>query len=258
MEIKSGIVNESMKENKIVFSEPFYLSTDKKTIMGEAPFSQILFLEYRETEAGSNPREYTGLKKANEAIIKSLLKDYKNMFRFLHSGVIVSLVNPVIKKDSLIIKYDDCCLTNGNQTRFIILLLTLLKMFFSDTAVRTINRTEFKDFIGSIFDSDIKETNVLPFVKYQKVNEMINFLLKNIKYLRSFNDIKLKDFLNSRIRIQVNLINSIVDDLEDELDAYTAGTFIAEANNDTQKVKADDIFGTFNSGNMVVLSDDIF
>ena len=46
----------------ISFSETFYKSSDAKTIMGEVPFKEILFLEYRETEAGSNPREYYGLK----------------------------------------------------------------------------------------------------------------------------------------------------------------------------------------------------
>jgi hypothetical protein len=68
-------------------------------------------------------------------------------------------------------------------------------------------------------------------------------LLNNNKYLKSFKELKLESFLKSRIRLQINLINSIVDDLEDELDTYSAGTLIAEANNDTQKVRADDIFG---------------
>ena len=86
------IIQKKMNNNNISFSEPFYMSNDNKTIMGEVPFSEILFLDYRDTEAGSNPREYAGLKKTNENIIKSLLKDYGNMFRFLHSGVIVSLV----------------------------------------------------------------------------------------------------------------------------------------------------------------------
>lgn len=53
----------------------------------------------------------------------------------------------------------------------------------------------------------------------------------------------LSDFLNSKIRIQLNLINLLVDDLEEGMDSYSAGTLIAEANNDTQKVKVDDIFG---------------
>ena len=54
----------------------------------------------------------------------------------------------------------------------------------------------------------------------------------------------LEEFLDSRIRIQVNSINPIIEDLDEDLDTFTVGTLIAEANNDTQNVKADDIFGT--------------
>ncbi len=56
------------ESNKIIFSEPFFLSEDSKTIMGEVPFKQILFLDYRDTEAGSNPRSLSDnhlLQKAN-------------------------------------------------------------------------------------------------------------------------------------------------------------------------------------------------
>jgi len=68
-------------ENKIFFPEEFHISKDRKTILGESIFRDILYLEYRDTEAGSNPREYNGLKKTNKEILKSLLKDHKNMFR---------------------------------------------------------------------------------------------------------------------------------------------------------------------------------
>lgn len=68
------IINEIIepaKNKTISFSEPFYKSLNAKTIMGEVPFKEILFLEYRETEAGSNPREYIGLKKTNRQIFSS-------------------------------------------------------------------------------------------------------------------------------------------------------------------------------------------
>lgn len=238
-----NIIKEKLIENTINFSETFYISSDKKTIMGEVPFSEILFLDYRDTEAGSNPREYIGLKKTNENIIKSLLKDYENMFRFLHSGIIVSLVNPIINSDNNSIKYDDCCLTNGNQTRFIILILAMLKLFFSDDILKPITQKQINTFIKNNLPDNPKTKSILPYVRYNKVNQVIKFLQKNSKYLHDFKEMNLKSFLNSRIRIQLNVINSIVDDLEDNLDTYSAGTLIAEANNDTQKVKADDIFG---------------
>jgi hypothetical protein len=231
------------KNQIITFSENYYKSSDNKTIMGEVPFKEILFLDYRETEAGSNPREYTGLKKANLNIIKSLLKDYKNMFRFLHSGIIVSLVNPKYI-NSKSIQYDDCCLTNGNQTRFIILILFMLKILSKMNDLKALKKPDFQAFTKKYFADSEGIANIIKYIKFKSVNEIIKFLQKNRKYLDSFNDMKVGDFSNARIRIQINIINSIIEELDDTLDTYTAGTLIAEANNDTQNVKADDIFGT--------------
>ncbi len=84
----------------LTFPGKYFVSEDKKTILGETRFRDILFLDYRDTEAGSNPREYAGLKKTNEEILKSLLRDYKNMFRFLHSGIIASLTGLKLINDS--------------------------------------------------------------------------------------------------------------------------------------------------------------
>ena len=136
------IIQDKIVKKEIHFQEQFYYSKDRKTIMGEVAFSEILFLDYRDTEAGSNPREYTGLVKTNINIIKSLLKDPYNMFRFLHSGIIASLVNPVVKND--IIEYDDCCLTNGNQTRFIILIIVFMKLLFNTNSLRNIKQIDWE------------------------------------------------------------------------------------------------------------------
>jgi hypothetical protein len=240
----SDILIDKLNCNRIEFVEPFYISSDKKTIMGEVAFSEIIFLEYRDTEAGSNPREYTGLKATNENIIKSLLKDHKNMFRFLHSGIIVSLVNSNIdesKKEWVM--YDDCCLTNGNQTRFLILIIVVLKLIFREEEMHTLSKKEINSFFKEYFPGSARAKNILPYVKHNKVNQVVNFLLKNNKYLKSLKNLNAENFLKSRIRIQLNLVDSIVEDLKDELDTYSAGTLIAEANNDTQNVKVDDIFG---------------
>jgi len=237
------ILKQKLNENKIVFSEPFFLSNDKKTIMGEVSFIEILFLDYRDTEAGSNPREFTGIKKTNENIIKSLLKDFENMFRFLHSGIIVSLVNPIIDADKKTVQYDDSCLTNGNQTRFIILILTMIKLICDNKVLSTKSQKEINDFIKNNFPDNANTKNIMPHIRQNRVNQIINFLIRNRTYQNLFNELELSDFLKSRIRVQLNLINSIVDDLENDMDTYSAGTLIAEANNDTQKVKVDDIFG---------------
>lgn len=234
---------EKLNKNTIEFAENYYLSNDGKTIMGEVSFTEILFLDYRDTEAGSNPREFIGLKNTNENILKSLLKDYKNMFRFLHSGFIVSLVNPIIDKGEKTVKYDDCCLTNGNQTRFIILIILILKLFCQKKELCTLKQSDINSIIKNEFPDNTKIKNIIKYIKLSKVNQIITFLNNNGKYLDSFKNIKLNKFLKARIRIQINLINSILDDLENGLDTYAAGTLIAEANNDTQKVRADDIFG---------------
>lgn len=246
MEKPIEILKQKLNENKIFFSEPFFLSNDKKTIMGEVSFSEIMFLDYRDTEAGSNPREFTGIKKTNESIIKSLLKDFENMFRFLHSGIIVSLVNPIINTNKIAVQYDDSCLTNGNQTRFIILIITMIKLMCNNQMLSSKSQKEINNFIKNNFPDNAKTRNIMPHIRYNRVNQIINFLNKNKKYQKSFNELELTNFLKSRIRVQLNLINSIVDDLENDMDTYSAGTLIAEANNDTQKVKVDDIFGNKN------------
>ena len=51
------------------------------------------------------------------------------------------------------------------------------------------------------------------------------------------------DFLLSKIRIQINVIENVIEGV-DNLDEYSAGTLIAQANNETQNVKVDDIFGS--------------
>ena len=235
---------ESAKSNKITFSEPFYLSEDLKTIMGEVPFKQILFLDYRDTEAGSNPREYIGLKKTNIRIFNSLLTENARMFRFLHSGVITSLTTESISEsDSMTVKYDECCLTNGNQTRFIILILTILKLLFSEEKLTQIKNKDYNVFIKNRFSDSEKIMAILNFIKFSKVSEIVREIEKKERYKIRFPKLDLSSFLNTRIRIQINVINKVIEDLDDKLDAYSAGTLIAEANNDTQNVKPDDIFG---------------
>jgi hypothetical protein len=226
---------------KLSFSENFYHSTDEKTIMGELPFKEILFLDYRDTEAGSNPREYNGLKKTNKAIMMSLLGHTK-MFRFLHSGIIVSLTDTMVSNNH-IIEYGDCCLTNGNQTRFLILIIILVKLFSEEKSLAGINQKEFNTFLKSKFGDSQKIITLLQRITYSKVYQVVNFLKMNGKYLNNFKEMNLNSFANSEVRIQINLIDPILSDLEEKLDEYSVGTLIAEANNDTQNVKVDDIFG---------------
>ena len=235
------LLNDRLSKNEITFLEQFYLSKDKKTIMGEVSFSEILFLDYRDTEAGSNPREFIGIQKTNINILKSLLSDPTNLFRFLHSGIIVSLLGADIENNS--IKYDDSCLTNGNQTRFIILVIVFLSIFFDKKELSSLKQNEINSFVKKHFIDNPKSARIFTHLRHNKVNQVVTSILKDKKYQKLFNSLDLKTFLTSRIRIQLNLIDNILEDLDQDSDTYSVGTLIAEANNDTQKVKADDIFG---------------
>jgi hypothetical protein len=237
-------IKDICKSKKLTFCEKFYCSKDTKTIMGEILFKEMLFLDYRDSEAGSNPREYNGLVKTNLEIFKSLLT-HRNMFRFLHSGIIVSLTDTVMDEKDNSIKYSESCLTNGNQTRFVILLITLLKLFLGKNNLRDIRTKEYKDFLKADFNDEHKIMSIINRIKFLKVTQVVNTLKGNREYAQCFKDLDLKKFLNSRIRVQVNRIDQIVSDLEEDskMDEYKVGTLIAEANNDTQKVKVDDIFG---------------
>lgn len=242
---------------KLTFPEKFYFSTDRKTIMGEIPFKEILFLDYRDTEAGSNPREYIGLKKTNKVILQSILA-HDELFRFLHSGIIVSLTDTDISEEKQTITYSDCCLTNGNQTRFLILIVTLLKLFSSTQKQSNIDSKKYNMFIKSTFGDSTKILAILHRVNFSKISQVIAFLKDNTKYFNKFRDMELNSFLNLKVRIQVNPINFIISDLEEKLDEYSVGTMIAEANNDTQNVKTDDIFGNKNKQDLETYLFNIF
>jgi len=235
------LLNDRLSKNEITFSEQYFISKDKKTIMGEIPFSEIIFLDYRDTEAGSNPREFIGIKKTNVNILQSLLTEPTNLFRFLHSGIIVSLIGGSTEDNS--VKYDDCCLTNGNQTRFIILTIVFLKLYFDKLELSTLKQPDINTFLKTHFKDNPKSDTIFAYLRHNKINQVVNFMLKNRKYYDSFKSLDLSTFLNCKIRIQLNLVNNILEDLDEESDTYTIGTQIAEANNDTQKVRADDIFG---------------
>lgn len=224
------------KGNGIQFVDDIFWSTDQKTIMGETTFGSILFLPYRNTNIGSNPREYTGLKKSNVSIFRSVVNHYDYLFRFLHSGVIVCITSPQ-KTDNAII-YEDCCLTNGNQTRYVLLSLILIKLIIGN---------ELRDFNKKDFDNILKEINDNPEVKEiilkikNKINLMVTEIKKDEELFTKYRNIDINDLLNSKIRIQVNVISSIANEALTS-DEYSIGTKIAEANNDTQKVREDDIF----------------
>ncbi|MCZ6702106.1 MAG: hypothetical protein O6940_03595 [Ignavibacteria bacterium] len=247
---KQQIINELVditKKKAITFSESYYLSKDGKTIMGEMPFKEILFWPYRDTEAGSNPREYYGIQHTNMKILQSLLMDNEHLFRFLHSGLIISVTSSKFPtSNGNKIQYDECCLTNGNQSRFIILITTILKLFFAEDDITEINKDlkkRYLSFIKTSFQHSPETYEFINSIDIKKINGFIRYLRENSKYLTNFNKVDIYRFLSTKIRVQVNIINSIVKDLGNDLNETATGTLIAEANNDTRTVKPDDLFG---------------
>ena len=107
------------------------------------------------------------------------------MFRFLHSGVIVSILNATII-DEKSVKYDECCLTNGNQTRFIILIIVFLKLFFDKDEPITLKQNQINSFLTNKFKNNPKSSKIFSYLRYNKINQVVNFLLKNDKYLKLF------------------------------------------------------------------------
>ena len=223
---------------EIKFVDVPYCSSDQRTILGETTFGELLFLPYRDTNIGSNPREYIGLKKTNISIFNSLINNYNYLFRFLHSGVIVCITTPQ-KIDNNVIKFEDCCLTNGNQTRYVILSLALIKLLKGDE-LKEISKKEMEENLKDITDKP-ETIDIINKIK-NKINTTISYLKKDEDLYLKYKKITLDDLLTSKIRIQINVVSSIVDENYVSNDEYIIGTSIAEANNDTQKVREDDIF----------------
>ncbi|MBI4810768.1 MAG: hypothetical protein HY800_04885 [Ignavibacteriales bacterium] len=123
------------------------------------------------------------------------------------------------------------------------MVLTFLKILSDNQELKKINQKDFQSFIDSEFKNSDRVKRIAQYTRVSKINEMINFLKQNNKYHDCFKSINLETFLKSRIRVQINLINAIKEGIGGTLDEYSVGTLIAEANNDTQKVKVDDIFG---------------
>lgn len=125
-----------------------------------------------------------------------------------------------------------------------------MKLLFHQKELSLIKQNQIKFVLEKHFSSNPKAERIFTYVRYNKVNQVSNYLLKNRKHYDLFNNLKLDEFLNSKIRMQLNIVNYIMEDLEYDSDSYSVGTRIAEANNDTQKVKIDDIFGNKYKGEL--------
>ena len=119
--------------------------------------------------------------------------------------------------------------------------------FDNNNQLNSLQQKEYNAFIKKTFGNCVAIKSILEYIRFNKIGEILNYLIKETKYGKIFSSMSINDFLNSRIRIQINYINPILNDLENnKWNEYEAGTEIAAANNATQNVKPDDLFGNKN------------
>jgi len=110
---------------KIRFGYIEYSVPSNEVVMALITVGQLLPVPYKDSAAGSNPREFQGMKSTtNKKILESLLRNPK-IFWALHSGVTVT----VTAGDNIdeLLEYEDACLTNGLQTITIVRILAMIK-----------------------------------------------------------------------------------------------------------------------------------
>ena len=232
-----------------------YSDPSPQALLAATTMSQLLSVPYKDSDAGSNPREFQGMKSGtNKKILESLIKHHNTTFWALHSGVSITAINARVEEG--ILQFDDACLTNGLQTVTIGRILTLVKTYQQFTGKSEIHtkinqnmQDKWKDCIKKEFPDDISKQ--LSSISMQHVNSVLNWLglPVNETYLDLVNKMTLEDILNTKLSVKVVRLNELADlvaQVDDEPDLETLGNDIAEANNETQKVDPGDLFGTSN------------
>ena len=255
-------MDKNLKELK--FGVMKYTESTPEALLATTTIGQLLAVPYKYSEAGSNPREFQGMKSGtNKKILQSFIKNHNTTFWALHSGVSVTVINGRIEEEML--QFDDASLTNGLQTVTIGRILAMIKtyqMYTKKAEIHTkINANmeeKWRECIHNEFPGDVIEQ--LGNITVQHVNSVLNWLWlpDNAEYLRLVNEMTLEEILNTKVSVKAVLLNELqefADVVDDEPDLETLGNAIAEANNDTQKVDAGDLFGT---GNQAWLQEKLF
>lgn len=232
-----------------------YADPEPEALLASTTISQLLAVPYKSSEAGSNPREFQGMKSGtNKKILESFIKNHKTTFWALHSGVSITVINGNVEQG--ILSFDDACLTNGLQTVTIGRILTLIKAYqaFTEkpeihTKINAAMEKNWRECITTQFPADLSEQ--LLAIGLQHVNSVLNWLglPAHKEYLDAINKMTLADILNTRVSVKVVLLNELsafAVQVDGEPDLESLGYQIAEANNDTQKLEAGDLFGTGN------------
>ncbi|PDY91014.1 hypothetical protein CON09_15920 [Bacillus anthracis] len=236
----------------IQFGVMGYNIPNKEVVFGQTTLGQLLPIPYRDTEAGSNPREYQGLTEVNKRILESfLLHGKKNDFWAYHSGASLTItkgeINP--KKENTL-EFADACITNGLQTISLGRILIIIKTYQIEREkgekvihkkIAKKNEFSLREKLLKYFIEDVVDM-IFVNVSINDVNNVLTWINKkeNINFERCLNEMSLDDLLNIKIPFKAVLL----DDLVSEDDTQRLGYDIANSNNDTQKVKVDDKFGT--------------
>jgi hypothetical protein len=259
---EAKVTEKLLKELK--FGVLKYSDPAPEALLVSTTMSQLLAVPYKYSEAGSNPREFQGMKSGtNKKILESLIRNHKTTFWALHSGVSITVIKGRTENDTL--NFDDACLTNGLQTVTIGRILTLIKTYQLYTKKNEIHtkinanmEEKWNECINTQFSADISKQLVN--INLQHVNSVLNWLWQpdNQECLAIVNNMMLPDILNTKLSVKAVLLDELsefADVIDGEPDLETLGNEIAEANNDTQKLDPGDLFGT---GNQAWLEQQLF
>ncbi len=218
--------------------------------------SDVIGIGYLYTGAGSNPREFQAMTSTNMKILKSILED---PYRFWakHLGISITIksgTNEFNKNEGKgVLRYEDACITNGLQTLSLFRILVMIKIFQKYKGKKELHK-KIPNTMEDTFKEIIKE--VLPTISdfflssisVSQINKVLYWFYKNenAKYLNMFYNITIEELLKTRISFKAVLLDEIISN-EEENDLSIIpkwGENIANSNNETQNVKADDKFGT--------------
>lgn len=213
----------------------------------------LICIQYYDTEAGSNPREFQGVTTTNIKILKSILED-SHRFWSKHLGVSVTIKGGINNYEEQTLKYEDACITNGLQSLSIFRILIMIKIYQEyknkneiHTRISDKSVEKFKDSIRDYLPTDVADF-FLSTVTIKQINAVLNWFHNehNKKYIILFNSYSIEDLLNIKVNFKSVILDEIVNiDEDDDFDKISEwGEEIASANNETQNVKVDDKFGT--------------
>lgn len=211
--------------------------------------AQLFELGHWYTGAGSNPREYQGLRrKSTNAEIARTAIVMPHHFPKFHGGVTINVVGSEIAGDELAWgEWSEACLTNGLQTRSVLMLLRIARTYVGNRnqIPGRFNPRNLEDswrqLVTEAFpDSESCQDQGLN-LGPQHLNQVLGWL--NDSDLQDmFLALAPEDFDSIHVYARVEDITQAAQDLNATTNAL--GTQIADAHNSTQAVKPEDLLGT--------------